>query len=79
MSLKNILPFLVCLFIFTTDGFGQVIVPDSIPNIDYSEQKEYEIGGTTLSALFMLSMRTSATLEVATIYGCSSLSNQNDW
>ena len=48
MSLKNILPFLVCLFFFTTDGLAQVIVPDTIPNIDYAEQKEYEIGGITV-------------------------------
>ena len=48
MSLKNILPFLVCLFIFTTNGLAQVIVPDTIPNIDYAEQKEYEIGGITV-------------------------------
>jgi len=48
MSLKNILPFLVCLFFFSTNSLAQVIVSDSIPNIDYAEQKEYEIGGITV-------------------------------
>lgn len=48
MSLKNILLFLVCLILFTNDGLAQVILPDTIPNIDYSEQEEFEIGGITV-------------------------------
>lgn len=48
MSFKNILPFIICLIFFTSKGLGQ-ITTDTIPNIDYSEQKEYEIGGITVT------------------------------
>ena len=47
MNLKNILPFLVFLLFVTSTGLAQITV-DSIPNIDYSERKEYEIGGITV-------------------------------
>ncbi|HFB99207.1 MAG TPA: outer membrane protein assembly factor BamA [Phaeodactylibacter sp.] len=48
MSLKNILPLLICLFLFTNKGLAQ-ITSDSIPNIDYSTQQDYEIGGITVT------------------------------
>ncbi|MEM6963241.1 MAG: POTRA domain-containing protein [Bacteroidota bacterium] len=48
MSFKNILPFIICLTFFIPKGLGQ-ITTDTIPNIDYAEQKEYEIGGITVT------------------------------
>ena len=48
MSIKNILPLIVCLFFSLNEGIAQ-ITTDTIPNIDYSEQKEYEIGGITVT------------------------------
>ena len=48
MSLKNILPILICFFFFTQKGLAQ-ITTDTIPNIDYSVQNEYEIGGITVT------------------------------
>ena len=47
MTLKNIIPFLICFLLVSSQNWAQ-ISSDTIPTIDYSEQKEYEIGGITV-------------------------------
>ena len=46
MNLKNIIPLLFCLFIFICDATAQP--GNDTPTIDYSEPKEFEIGGITV-------------------------------
>jgi len=46
MNLKNIIPLLFCLFIFISNATAQP--GNDTPTIDYSEPKEYEIGGITV-------------------------------
>ena len=46
MNLKNIIPLLCCLFLFVCNATAQP--GQDTPTIDYSEPKEYEIGGITV-------------------------------